>query len=54
MHAMKGIIKKECMIPEHTMIRSIKRNNMIGLAAAIIAMPLWWIAWALLKISNKK
>ena len=27
---------------------------MIGLAAAIIAMPLYWIAWALLKISDKK
>jgi len=27
---------------------------MIGLAAAIIAMPLYWIAWTLLKISDKK
>ena len=54
MRAMKGIIKKEYMIPEHTMIRNIKKNNMIGLAAAIIAMPLWWIAWELGNISNKK
>ena len=54
MSAMKGIIKKEYMIPEHTMIRNIKRNNMLGLAAAIIAIPLWWIAWELGNISNKK
>jgi len=27
---------------------------MIGLAAAIIAMPLYWIAWTLIKISDKK
>jgi len=27
---------------------------MIGLAAAIIAMPLYWIAWTLLKINDKK
>ena len=31
-----------------------KRNTMLGLAAAIIAIPVWWIAWELGNISNKK
>jgi len=31
-----------------------KKIIMIGLAASIIAMPLYWIEWTLLKINDKK